>query len=132
MFAFRQRVEKANSIAEKQYQELDEVCGLSKTELNKKSDNSDLVYHNFDFNKFNIGDEEFNELLDGTKYKHFEKFFTKINELRKAKSRAEDTNNNNKKKGIAKDAASELLNQQMKELDNEYNKLLNAEKSVSL
>ena len=41
-----------------------------------------------------IGDEEFNELLDVTKYRHFQKFFTKINELRKVKSRTEDTEKN--------------------------------------
>ena len=46
-------LKKQTSIAEKQYRQLDEVRGLSKTELNKKSENSDLVYDKFDFNKFN-------------------------------------------------------------------------------
>ena len=30
--------------------------------MNKNREKSDLVYNNFSFNKFNITDEEFNEL----------------------------------------------------------------------
>ena len=43
------------------------------------------------FNQFNITDEKFNEISVGTKYKQLQKFFNKINALRKVKSRTEDT-----------------------------------------
>ena len=82
---------KQTSIAEKQYQELDNIHGLSKTILNRNRENSDLVYNNFKFNKFNITDEEFNDLSDDKKYKHLQKFFKRINELRKVKSRTVNT-----------------------------------------
>ena len=82
---------KKTSIAEKQYQELDNIHGLSKTILNRNRENSDLVYNNFKFNKFNITDEEFNDLSDDKKYKHLQKFFKRINELRKVKSRTVNT-----------------------------------------
>ena len=82
---------KKTSIAEKQYQELDNIHGLSKTILNRNRENSDLVYNNFKFNKFNITDEGFNDLSDDKKYKHLQKFFKRINELRKVKSRTVNT-----------------------------------------
>ena len=82
---------KQTSIAEKQYQELDNIHGLNKTILNRNWQNSDLVYNNFKFNKFNITDGEFNDLSDDTKYKHLQKFFKRINELRKVKSRTVNT-----------------------------------------
>ena len=82
---------KQTSIAEKQYQELDNIHGLSKTILNRNRENSDLVYNNFKFNKFNITDEEFNDLSDDKKYNYLQKFFKRINELRKVKSRTVNT-----------------------------------------
>ena len=51
---------------------------------------------------------------------------SKINQLRKVKSR---TVNIKKVLGIEYDAASELFHEQMGELDNEYIKLLKAEKN---
>ena len=63
-------LKKQTSLAKKQYQELDEVYGLNKTVLDKKHEN---------FKKFNITDDEFNELSDYTKYKHLQKFLKKKN-----------------------------------------------------
>ena len=56
--------------------------------MNKERENSNLVYNNFNFDKFNITDEDFSEVSAVTKYKHFQKFFNKINELRNIKSRS--------------------------------------------
>ena len=74
-------MKKKTDISEKQYQVLDKVYGINKTVMNKKRENSDLVYNKFNFNKFNITDEEFNEFSADTKYKHLQMFFNKINEL---------------------------------------------------
>ena len=79
------------SIAEKQYQELDNVHGLNKTVLDTKRENLDPVYNNFNFNKFNISDGEFNDLSNDTKYKHLQMFFKKINEFTKVKPRTVET-----------------------------------------
>ena len=88
-------LKKQTSIAEKQYRELDEVRGLNKTELNKTELRIQIWFMtSLILTNSIIGDEEFNELLDVTKYKHFQKFFAKINELRKVKSRTEDTEKN--------------------------------------
>ena len=43
--------------------------------MNKKPKNSNIVYNDFNFNKFNISDEGFNGLSDDTKYKHLKKHF---------------------------------------------------------
>ena len=43
--------------------------------MNKKREDSDLLYKNFNFNKFSISDEEFNELFDDTNF--FRSFLTK-------------------------------------------------------
>ena len=61
--------------------------------MNKRT-NSDLVYNSFNFNKFSITNQEFNEIPTDTKHKYFEKFFNRINELRKVKSRIVDTKRN--------------------------------------
>ena len=61
----------------KQFQELDKVHGLNKTVQNKKHENLDLVYNNFNVNKFNITDEEFTDFPDDTKYKHDQNVFLK-------------------------------------------------------
>ena len=47
------------------------------------------------------------------------KIFSKLNELRKVKSRTFDTK---KRKDIVNDAVSKLVNEQMIQLDNEYSK----------
>ena len=60
--------------------------GFTETVVDKKPENSDLVYNNFDFNKFNINDEDFNELSDEITCKHLQKFFKIITELRKVNS----------------------------------------------
>ena len=93
--------------------------------MNKKYENSDLVYNNFSFNKFNVSDEEFNELSGDTKYKHLQRFFNKMNKFRKVKSRTKDTT---KRKVIVKDVGSELFNEQMRKLDGEYKKLWKVQK----
>ena len=62
------------------------IDGFTETVVDKKHENSDLVYNNFDFNKFNINDEDFNELSDETTYKHLQNFFKIITELRKVNS----------------------------------------------
>ena len=67
--------EKQTDITKEQYQELGKVYGFNKTVANKQRENSDLVYNNFNFKKFNISDEAFSELSDDTKYKHHQKFF---------------------------------------------------------
>ena len=46
--------------------------------MNKRRENSDLVYNNFNFSKFSISDEEFNVFSDDTKHKHLQKLFNKI------------------------------------------------------
>ena len=58
--------------------------------VNKNCKDSDLVHDNFNYNTFNINDEEFNKLSNDTKYKHLQNLFSKINKLRKVKSRTED------------------------------------------
>ena len=45
--------------------------------MNKKRANSDLLYKNFDFKKFNITNEWFNDLSFDLKYKHLQKLLTK-------------------------------------------------------
>ena len=40
-----------------------------------EKESSSLVYINCNFNKFNIGDEEFDQLSEDTIYKHLNKFF---------------------------------------------------------
>ena len=40
--------------------------------MNKKWENSDLVYNNFNITKLSITDEEFNELPADMKYKHLQ------------------------------------------------------------
>ena len=43
-----------------------------------KCQNSDLIYNNFNFSKFNISDKDFNDLSFYKKYKHpFKRFFKK-------------------------------------------------------
>ena len=74
-----------------------------------------LLYNNFNFNKFSISDEEFNDLSDDTKYKHIRKLFKRINEPKKAKSKTVDTQ---KQKAIVNDVASKLFNEQLGQLDN--------------
>ena len=59
--------------------------------VNKNCKDLDLVHDNFNYNTFNINDEEFNKLSNDTKYKHLQNLFSKINKLRKVKSRTEDT-----------------------------------------
>ena len=68
-------LKKQISISEKQNQELGKVHGLNKTVLNKKCENSDLLYNNLNLNIFSITDVEFNDLSDDTKYKHLQRFF---------------------------------------------------------
>ena len=46
--------------------------------MNKRRENSDLVYNNFNFSKFSISDEELNLFSDDTKHKHLQKLFNKI------------------------------------------------------
>ena len=58
--------------------------------VNKNCKDLDLVHDNFNYNTFNINDEEFNKLSNDTKYKHLQNLFSKINKLRKVKSRTED------------------------------------------
>ena len=106
---------KQTSIAKKQYEELHKVYGLNKRVLNKKRENLYLLYNNFNFNKFSISDEEFNDLSDDTKYKHIRKLFKRINEPKKAKSKTVDTQ---KQKAIVNDVASKLFNEQLGQLDN--------------
>ena len=68
------------------YQGLDKIDGFAETVVDKKPENSDLVYNNFNFNKFDINDEDFNELSDETKYMHHQNFLKIITELRKVNS----------------------------------------------
>ena len=89
--------------------------------MNKKHENSDLACKHFNFNNFNIGDEEFNKLSDYTKYKRLQLFFKKINELKKVKHRPEATK---KRKIIVCNALNNLFNQQKGKLDDDYNELL--------
>ena len=70
-------MKKQTSIAEKQYQELDKIRGRDAKVAIKNRGTSNLAYNNFNFNKFNSSDGEFNELSDGTKYKFLESFLTK-------------------------------------------------------
>ena len=58
--------------------------------MNRKRDSLDLVYNKFNFNKFSINNEEFNQLSDGTLYKHLNKFVIKINEFKKVKPRSNE------------------------------------------
>ena len=85
-----------------------------------------MVFNNINCNKFNITDEEFNDLFDDSKYNHLQKSFKKINEVRKVKFRTVDTK---KRIVIGNDTASKIFNEQIKQLDNEYGKLSNAEKN---
>ena len=112
-------MEKETDIVEKQYQVLDKVYGFNKTVTNRKRENSDLVYNSFNFNEFNITEEEFNELSVDTKYKHLQKFFDKINECKKAKYRTKDCKES---KVIVNDATFKLFNMQVRKLDDKYNK----------
>ena len=66
-------LKKQANIAGKQHHQLDTAHGLNITQFNKKRENADMLYKNFDFNKFNITNEEFNDLFCDTKYKHFPK-----------------------------------------------------------
>ena len=68
------------TLQKKQYQELDKVHQFNKTVMNQKNKNSALVCSNFNVN--NITHEVFNELFAGTKYKHLQNVFNKINQLR--------------------------------------------------
>ena len=104
-------MKKQTTITEKQYQELEKVHGINKTQLDKKCQNSDLVYNNFNYNKFNITNEELNELSGDTKYKHLQNVFKKINEFRKVKSRKVTMK---KGKDIAINAASKTFNELMR------------------
>ena len=102
---------KQTSIAEKQYQNLDDnVRGHDITVLIKKKESCNLLYNNFKFEKFNISDEEFDELSKDTIYKHLDTFFIRINEFKKLKPR-----NNEKKeeKAVAGDKVSELRNKRI-------------------
>ena len=49
---------------EKQYQKLDKIHGRVKNLAIKEGYRSNLVYNNFNFDKFSIRDEDFNELFD--------------------------------------------------------------------
>ena len=40
--------------------------------MKKERDNSEMVYNNFNFSKFNITDKEFDELSADTKYIFFQ------------------------------------------------------------
>ena len=62
-----------------------------------------------------------------TKCKHLQKFLKKMNKLRNEKSR---TDGAKKRKVAVNDAASKLFSGLMGELNNAYNKLLNAEKMI--
>ena len=84
-------MKKQTNITGKQHQQLDKAHGLIKMQLNQKRENADLLYKNFDFNKFSITNEESNDLFCDTKYKHFQKLLKKINEIRNAKSRIDST-----------------------------------------
>ena len=69
-------LKKQTDIAKKQYQVLDKVHGCDTRAVNKKHESfKNLVYSNFNFNKFNISDEEFNELSGNTKYSLLKIFF---------------------------------------------------------
>ena len=70
-------LKKQTNITGKQHQQLDTAHGLIKTQLNQKRENADLLYKNFDFNKFNITNEESNDLFRDTIYKHFQKLLKK-------------------------------------------------------
>ena len=48
------------------------VHGFNKTVMKKERDNSEMVYNNFNFSKFNITDKEFDELAADTKYIFFQ------------------------------------------------------------
>ena len=64
------------------------------------------MYNNVNLNRFKITDEKFDELLVNTKYKYLQKFFNKINELRKIKYRTDGM----KKRKIIKGKYTKLLN----------------------
>ena len=46
-----------------------------KAVIRKREFKPGLVYKNCNFNKFNIGDEEFDQFSEDTIYKHLNKFF---------------------------------------------------------
>ena len=69
---------KQADIEKEQNQGLDKVYGFNNTVVNKRRENSDLVYNNFNYSKFSISDEEFNVFSDDTKHKHLQKLFNKI------------------------------------------------------
>ena len=48
------------------------VHGFNKKVMKKERDNSEMVYNNFNFSKFNITDKEFDELSADTKYIFFQ------------------------------------------------------------
>ena len=64
------------------------------------------MYNNVNLDRSKITDEKFDELLVNTKYKYLQKFFNKINELRKIKYRADGM----KKRKIIKGEYTKLLN----------------------
>ena len=105
-------MKKQTNITGKQHQQLDTAHGLIKTQRNQKRENADLLYKNFDFNKFNITNEDLSDLFRDTKYKHFQKLLKKIKEVRKAKSRTGGT----RKEGIP--WAMEPLKHSMNRLEN--------------
>ena len=51
--------------------------GLNKTQLNKNRENSDLLYKNSDSNKFDITNEEFNDLSRDTNFEHLQNLLKK-------------------------------------------------------
>ena len=63
--------------------------------MDKKQENSDLLYNNSNFIKLSITDDEFNELRTDTKYKHLQKFFNKIIEFRRVKPKTVGTKKRN-------------------------------------
>ena len=84
------KLKNQNSIAENQYQELGKICGHDKRVVTKKGGSSNLSYNNFNFIKFNISDEEFDEISEDTIYKRLNKFFVMINEFKKVKHRKDE------------------------------------------
>ena len=76
--------------------------------MDKKQENSDLLYNNSNFIKLSITDDEFNELRTDTKYKHLQKFFNKIIEFRRVKPKIVGTK---KRKFFMDNAPGKLFNE---------------------
>ena len=76
--------------------------------MDKKQENSDLLYNNSNFIKLSITDDEFNELRTDTKYKHLQKFFNKIIEFRRVKPKTVGTK---KRKIFMDNAPCKLFNE---------------------